>query len=254
MPHATRARAVRRVGGLVAALALAAAPLVPAVPAAAAPSGAVAAAPTGTEPPILGEGATGEAVRVLQEALGIKVTGRYGSATVEAVVAFQQRIGIVATGEVGARTWAALGARAARAAARVTAPEPVDGKVCPTRDFSWGDGWGVARWHGGHMGMDLMGKRGTPIFAIEDGRVIRAGVQSNGALRIVMQGRSGSKYYYGHNSKHLVGTGDRVEAGEVIALMGDTGSPGAVHLHFEYWKSGGESDAVNPEPLLRAIC
>ena len=36
--------------------------------------------------------------------------------------------------------------------------------------------------------------------------------------------------------------------------MGDTGSPGAVHLHFEYWKSGGESDAVDPEPLVRSLC
>ena len=36
--------------------------------------------------------------------------------------------------------------------------------------------------------------------------------------------------------------------------MGDTGSPGAVHLHFEYWRSGGESAAVNPASLLRSLC
>ena len=46
----------------------------------------------------------------------------------------------------------------------------------------------------------------------------------------------------------------RVTRGQVIGLMGDTGSPGAVHLHFEYWRSGGESDAVDPAPLLRSIC
>lgn len=237
MSHARRAAAL-----VAAALLLLTAPL---------------AATAAAEPaplPILSQGMKGEAVRVLQEALGLPVTGRFNAATTDAVIALQQRIGIVATGEVGARTWAALGERASRAAARVTAPPAVDGKVCPTKDFTWGDGWGASRWHGGHMGMDMMGKRGTPIFAVEDGRVIRAGVQGNGALRIVLQGRSGSKYYYGHNSKHFVGAGDRVAAGEVIALMGDTGSPGAVHLHFEYWKSGGESDAVDPEPLLRAIC
>lgn len=248
MPHARRARALA-----AAALLAVGAALAPVATTTAAPL-APAAATAEAELPILSQGMKGEAVRVLQQALGLPVTGRFNAATTAAVIALQERIGIVATGEVGLRTWAALGERASRAAARAAAPAPVDGKVCPTKDFTWGDGWGAARWHGGHMGMDLMGKRGTPIFAIEDGRVIRAGVQGNGALRIVLQGRSGSKYYYGHNSKHLVGAGDRVEAGEVIALMGDTGSPGAVHLHFEYWKSGGESDAVNPEPLLRAIC
>jgi murein DD-endopeptidase MepM/ murein hydrolase activator NlpD len=51
-----------------------------------------------------------------------------------------------------------------------------------------------------------------------------------------------------------VRAGQRVTRGQVIGLMGDSGSPGAVHLHFEYWKSGGESDAVDAEPLLRKLC
>jgi murein DD-endopeptidase MepM/ murein hydrolase activator NlpD len=78
--------------------------------------------------------------------------------------------------------------------------------------------------------------------------------QDNGALQIVMRGESGSKFYYGHMDEVLVRGGQRVDAGDVIGLMGDTGSPGAVHLHFEYWRSGGESDAVDPEPLIRRIC
>jgi murein DD-endopeptidase MepM/ murein hydrolase activator NlpD len=36
--------------------------------------------------------------------------------------------------------------------------------------------------------------------------------------------------------------------------MGDTGSPGQVHLHFEYWRSGGESAAVDPEELITSVC
>ena len=54
--------------------------------------------------------------------------------------------------------------------------------------------------------------------------------------------------------RRFVRAGQRVTRGQVIGLMGDTGSPGAVHLHFEYWRSGGESDAVDPAPLLRSIC
>ena len=99
-----------------------------------------------------------------------------------------------------------------------------------------------------------MGARGSSIIAIEDGVVIREGRQSNGALRIVLQGRSGAKFYYGHMEKNLVKAGQRVKRGQVIGLMGDTGSPGAVHLHFEFWKSGGESAAVNPASLLHALC
>jgi murein DD-endopeptidase MepM/ murein hydrolase activator NlpD len=52
----------------------------------------------------------------------------------------------------------------------------------------------------------------------------------------------------------LIKGGQRVKAGDVIGLMGDTGSPGSVHLHFEYWRSGGESDAVDPEDLIMRIC
>jgi len=127
-------------------------------------------------------------------------------------------------------------------------------RVCPTRDFWVGAGWGAPRGNRLHRGLDLGGKRGTPIYAVEDGRIDRTKRQSNGSLQIVLQGRSGSKYYYGHMDRVLIKSGQRVSAGEVIGTMGDTGSPGAVHLHFEFWRSGGESAAVDPEPLVRRIC
>lgn len=104
------------------------------------------------------------------------------------------------------------------------------------------------------MGIDLTDKRGAPIRAVEDGRINRTKRQSNGALQIVLQGQSGSMYYYGHMDDVLVQGGQRVQAGEVIGTMGDSGSPGAVHLHFEFWRSGGESDAIDPRPLIDRIC
>ena len=127
-------------------------------------------------------------------------------------------------------------------------------RVCPTENFTYGEGWGADRGERIHTGIDLGGKRGTPIYAIEDGVIDRTKKQDNGALQIVMRGESGSKFYYGHMDEVLVQGGQRVDAGDVIGLMGDAGSPGAVHLHFEYWRSGGESDAVDPEPLIRRIC
>ncbi|MBU6244087.1 MAG: M23 family metallopeptidase [Actinomycetales bacterium] len=129
-----------------------------------------------------------------------------------------------------------------------------DGMACPTRDFWVGDGFGADRGNRRHLGIDLGGDRGVPIYAVEDGRIDRTKRQENGALQIVMRGVSGSKFYYGHMDEVLVTGGQRVRAGDVIGTMGDTGSPGAVHLHFEYWKSGGESDAIDPRPLIERIC
>ncbi len=128
------------------------------------------------------------------------------------------------------------------------------GRVCPTKNFWVGAGWGADRGRRTHMGIDLGAKRGTPIFAVESGRIDRTKRQSNGALQIVLKGKSGSKYYYGHMDKVLVKGGQRVKKGKVIGKMGDTGSPGQVHLHFEYWKSGRESDAINPIRFMKRIC
>lgn len=128
------------------------------------------------------------------------------------------------------------------------------GKVCPTKKFWLGAGWGADRGRRTHKGIDMGGKKGTPIFAVEAGRIDRTKRQSNGALQIVLKGKSGSKYYYGHMNKVLIRGGQKVSKGQVIGRMGDTGSPGEVHLHFEYWKSGRESDAINPIRLIRRIC
>ena len=127
-------------------------------------------------------------------------------------------------------------------------------RACPTEYFWVGAGWGADRGKRQHQGIDLGGKRGTPIYAIEDGVIDRTKLQSNGALQIVMRGRSGAKFYYGHMDKVLIKGGQRVKAGDVIGHMGDTGSPGQVHLHFEYWRSGGESAAVDPEELITSVC
>ena len=139
-------------------------------------------------------------------------------------------------------------------ASRTYKRTPTAGRYCPVIGATLGDGFGVSRGNHSHKGIDLMIGKGRRIFAVESGYVVRAGRQNNGALRIVLQGRSGSKYYYGHNSKHLVRSGQRVRAGQVIALTGDSGSPGTPHLHFEFWKSGGESAAVNPKPLVLRLC
>jgi murein DD-endopeptidase MepM/ murein hydrolase activator NlpD len=226
-----------------------------------------------TRMPVLEPGVTHPAVRYLQARIGVKRTGYYGPMTLALVTQAQEAAGLPAEGYVGPRTWELIyqprtsaapqaaaaasssgGSSSGSSSSRTSSAPSVGGRVCPAPGSAFGSGWGAPRGGRSHMGVDLMGSRGSAIVAIEDGYIVRAGRQSNGALRIVMQGVSGSKFYYGHQDAHYVSAGQRVKRGQVIGAMGDTGSPGAVHLHFEYWKSGGESAAVDPYPLLASLC
>jgi murein DD-endopeptidase MepM/ murein hydrolase activator NlpD len=98
-----------------------------------------------------------------------------------------------------------------------------------------------------------MGKRGTPIYAIDGGTVTRAGYQANGSLVLDITGPNGM-FFYGHFDSVSVGRGASIKAGQLIGYMGDTGSPGAVHLHLELRPRGWSGGAVDPVPLIRKLC
>jgi len=52
---------------------------------------------------------------------------------------------------------------------------------------------------------------------------------------------------YAHNQKNLVGIGEKVEKGQVIAVMGSSGRSTGPHVHFEVLHNG---KAVNPKQYL----
>jgi hypothetical protein len=101
----------------------------------------------------------------------------------------------------------------------------------------------------GHNGDDWLTPTGTPVRAAGDGVVVFAGQFDStyadnfgwnlnyGGLMVVlnMDGNNAPYFEYGHNSKLLVRTGDRVRAGQVIALTGATdGNTGVItgpHCH-----------------------
>lgn len=234
------------------AIAVAAAIAVPTASEAAPKPGSSRAA---EQAPELKKGDKGEPVRVLQRALAVKpASGYFGPVTHIAVVRFQEAKGIEATGIVGAETWQALGDAVARAAAESDVSfgdKEVDGRYCPAVDFTYGDGMGAGR---SHMGFDLMGKEGSPIYAIDAGKVTRSGYQSNGALILDITSKGGLMWFYGHFSKILFSEGDTVKAGQLIGYMGDTGSPGAVHLHAELRPNGWSGAAQDSEPIIRKLC
>jgi len=85
-----------------------------------------------------------------------------------------------------------------------------------------------------HDGIDIGAARGTPVHAAEAGKVVYAGDDLGDYGRSIVIKHAGSwATVYAHNDRNLVGEGDFVEKGDVIARVGQTGNASAPHLHFE---------------------
>lgn len=89
-----------------------------------------------------------------------------------------------------------------------------------------------------HSGIDLKTKPNDNILAAFDGEVVFSGTYYGYGNLIRIKHPCGLETYYSHNSKNLVKVGDRVKAGQVIALTGRTGRATTEHLHFETRMNG----------------
>lgn len=110
------------------------------------------------------------------------------------------------------------------------------------------DDFGASRSYGyrrPHLGHDMLGDIGTPIVAVESGRVEACGWNQYGGWRIGIRSHDGKRYYYyahlrrGHPFAGIE-EGMNVTAGEVIGYLGmtgysakeDTNNIDTPHLHF----------------------
>jgi murein DD-endopeptidase MepM/ murein hydrolase activator NlpD len=84
-----------------------------------------------------------------------------------------------------------------------------------------------------HPGIDIAVSRGTPIRAAGGGVVAEASFHPEYGLFVLIDHPDGYRTMYGHTSRLLVFAGASVDAGQVIALSGNTGRSTAPHLHFE---------------------
>ncbi len=99
-----------------------------------------------------------------------------------------------------------------------------------------------------HLGVDLVSNPNAIISAVLRGTVVFSGWTLETGYVIYIQHESDLISVYKHNAELLKNTGDKVKAGEAIAIIGNTGelSTGP-HLHFELWHNG---NALNPEQYI----
>ena len=111
-----------------------------------------------------------------------------------------------------------------------------------------------------HQGVEFNNADGTPVHAIGDGVVVHSGPAERGALTVAIKHDARltthdarlflfSVYY--HNSKLLAHVGDHVKAGDVIALVGNTGRATNDHLHLEVHASPFDSARLIVDPEVR---
>ena len=110
------------------------------------------------------------------------------------------------------------------------------------------------RWHPilhkwkAHHGTDFGAKRGTPILAAADGKVIFAGRKGGYGKVIKIQHKDNYVTLYAHQSRLKAKLGQYVSAGQVIGYVGNTGRSTGAHLHFGLYKNG---RAIDPMRMVK---
>ena len=132
------------------------------------------------------------------------------------------------------------------------------------------DDFGQARPGGPHQGNDLMAAKKTPVVAVEPGKIKFWTTSASAGCMLYLYGDSGTTYFYIHLNNDLTMKNDnrgkcvpgvayarglrdgaKVQAGQMIGYVGDSGDANGIasHLHFEVHPGGGA--AVSPFPYLQ---
>lgn len=98
-----------------------------------------------------------------------------------------------------------------------------------------------------HPGVDIAAPEGTPVRALDDGRVTFAARSGGYGNVITIDHGAGTISRYAHLAEIRVASGERVQNGDVIGTVGRTGNATGAHLHLEVWRGGRAED---PVPLL----
>ncbi len=119
--------------------------------------------------------------------------------------------------------------------------QPVDGFV--SKGFKEGDP--------DHLGIDIVTKENSSIRAAADGVVIFSGWNDNYGNIIIIDHGNGYITEYKHNKINKVKTAEFVYRGQMISLLGNSGTNSSgPHLHFEIWQNG---KPIDPSKVLLTL-
>lgn len=162
----------------------------------------------------------------------------------------QFKISAEQTGEYRVRIQSSHNARGLMDVA-ITSPIRYGFPVDTERENAVQSLFGVGRDGGArrHEGIDIFAPRGTPVIAAEAGLVTRVGDTPRGGKNVWVRGDQRS-FYYAHLDSIIASPGDRVNRGDILGTVGNTGNAitTSPHLHFGIYKFA--QGAVDPLPLV----
>jgi murein DD-endopeptidase MepM/ murein hydrolase activator NlpD len=96
-----------------------------------------------------------------------------------------------------------------------------------------------------HNGIDIENKKGTPVQAVTDGKVIFAAYKGNSGRLVIIQHSNGYQTIYAHLDNIKIKKGNYVKKGDIIGTVGNTGVSTGPHLHFGLRKNGKFENPMN---------
>lgn len=126
---------------------------------------------------------------------------------------------------------------------------PVEGYGVPSVLSFFGDPRDGGRRQ--HHGVDIFAPRGTPVLAATAGTVRRVRVTNRGGKVVwVRDPVHDASIYYAHLDSQYVRNGQRVERGDTVGFVGNTGNARTTppHLHFGLYRRG----PIDPFPFITA--
>ncbi len=125
------------------------------------------------------------------------------------------------------------------------------------------DNFEEARGSRKHEAIDILAPLGTPVVAVDDGKVTKLFTSKQGGLTVYQFDRDDThSYYYAHLDRYAEGLreGTFLKRGDPIGFVGTTGNapPETPHLHFAIFELGPdkhwwEGKPVNPYPFLMKV-
>lgn len=161
---------------------------------------------------------------------------------------------VIATPEQGAATAAQSGPPSARSRFR-----PLSHRFPVAGPHTYGEAaarFGAGRSGHSHEGQDVFAACGSPLVAASGGTVKHVAYHSRAGNYVVITADDGYDHAYMHMQQPAtLAKGARVNTGDPVGLVGDTGAASGCHLHFEMWSAPGwytGGAAVDPLPFLKA--